>query len=96
VLPLEFPAGVTRKSLALKGDEVIDVAGISGSMAPRSQLECTITRSDGRRHGTRGRGGVFSPGGETRSCEKKRCGDSRRIMPFHMRHPDKRCAGRSA
>jgi aconitate hydratase len=49
VLPLEFPAGVTRKSLALKGDEVIDVAGISGSMAPRSQLECTITRSDGRR-----------------------------------------------
>jgi len=43
VLPLEFPAGVTRKTLALKGDEVIDVAGISG------QLECSITRADGKR-----------------------------------------------
>jgi aconitate hydratase len=49
VLPLEFPAGVTRETLALKGDEVIDVAGISGTMAPRGQLECAITRSDGRR-----------------------------------------------
>jgi aconitate hydratase len=49
VLPLEFPAGVTRKTLSLKGDEVIDVAGISGAMAPRSRLECTITRADGRR-----------------------------------------------
>ena len=49
VLPLQFPAGVTRKTLALKGDEVIDVVGISGTMAPRSELECTITRSDGKR-----------------------------------------------
>ena len=49
VLPLQFPAGVTRKTLALKGDEVIDVVGISGTMAPRSELDCTITRSDGKR-----------------------------------------------
>jgi aconitate hydratase len=49
VLPLEFPAGVTRKTLGLKGDEMIDVAGISGRMAPRTQLECTIIRSDGKR-----------------------------------------------
>ena len=49
VLPLEFPAGVTRKSLALKGNEVIDVAGIGRTMAPRGELECTITRGDGRR-----------------------------------------------
>jgi aconitate hydratase len=49
VLPLEFAAGVTRKTLALMGDEVIDVAGISDAMAPRNQLECTITRADGRR-----------------------------------------------
>ncbi len=48
VLPLQFPAGVTRKTLALKGDEVLDVVGISGNMAPRSELECTITRADGR------------------------------------------------
>jgi aconitate hydratase len=50
VLPLQFPAGVTRKTLALKGDEVIDIAGISGAMAPRSELECTIARADGARH----------------------------------------------
>ena len=50
VLPLQFPAGVTRRTLALKGDEIIDVAGISGAMAPRSELECTITRVDGSRH----------------------------------------------
>jgi aconitate hydratase len=46
VLPLEIPAGVTRKSLALKGDEVFD---ITGTIAARSRLECTITRADGRR-----------------------------------------------
>jgi aconitate hydratase len=40
---------VTRKTLGLKGDEVFDVAGIGGRMAPRSQLECTITRADGKR-----------------------------------------------
>jgi aconitate hydratase len=49
VLPLEFPAGVTRKTLALKGDEAVDVVGIGGGMVPRSQLECTITRADGKR-----------------------------------------------
>ena len=50
VLPLQFPAGVTRNTLALKGDEIIDVAGISGAMAPRSELDCTIARADGSRH----------------------------------------------
>jgi aconitate hydratase len=50
VLPLEFPAGATRKTLALKGDEIIDVAGISGAMAPRSEPDCTIKRADGSRH----------------------------------------------
>jgi aconitate hydratase len=49
VLPLVFPAGVTRKTLALKGDEVVDAFGISRPMAPRSELECTLTRADGRR-----------------------------------------------
>jgi len=49
VLPLEFAAGVTRKTLGLKGDEVIDVAGIGSGIAPRSRLECTITRRDGAR-----------------------------------------------
>jgi aconitate hydratase len=49
VLPLQFPAGVTRKTLALKGDEVIDIVGFSGNRAPRSELECTITRAEGKR-----------------------------------------------
>ena len=44
VLPLQFPAGVTRKTLGLKGDEVIDIAG---APAPRGELDCTITRADG-------------------------------------------------
>ena len=53
VLPLQFPSGVTRKTLALKGDEVIDVVGIHGEMAPRSELECAITRGDGKRERVR-------------------------------------------
>ncbi|HWM41025.1 MAG TPA: aconitate hydratase AcnA, partial [Burkholderiales bacterium] len=50
VLPLQFPAGVTRKTLALKGDERIDIAGIAGGVTPRGELECTIVRADGSRH----------------------------------------------
>ncbi|OGA81368.1 MAG: aconitate hydratase 1 [Betaproteobacteria bacterium RIFCSPLOWO2_12_FULL_66_14] len=49
VLPLQFPSGVTRKTLALSGAELFDIAGIRGIAAPRSELECTITRADGRR-----------------------------------------------
>jgi len=47
VLPLQFQAGVTRKTLGLRGDEVIDIAGVAG-VAARGELECTITRADGR------------------------------------------------
>jgi aconitate hydratase len=47
VLPLQFPAGVTRKTLGLQGDERVDVLGIGGGMVPRSELECIITRPDG-------------------------------------------------
>ncbi len=49
VLPLQFPDGVTRRTLGLTGAELVDVAGIRGYAAPRSQLACTITRADGRR-----------------------------------------------
>ncbi|HUK62032.1 MAG TPA: hypothetical protein VLV15_01825 [Dongiaceae bacterium] len=49
VLPLQFPDGVTRKTLGLTGAELVDVAGIRGYATPRSELECTITRADGRR-----------------------------------------------
>jgi aconitate hydratase len=49
VLPLQFGSGVTRKTLGLTGTELFDIAGISGNRAPRSELECTITRADGKR-----------------------------------------------
>ena len=48
VLPLQFPKGVTRKSLKLDGGELFDVTGIS-AIAPRGELECTITRQNGRK-----------------------------------------------
>jgi aconitate hydratase len=44
VLPLQFPAGLTRKTLMLRGDEIFD---ISGAPAPRGEFHCTITRADG-------------------------------------------------
>jgi len=44
VLPLQFPAGVTRKTLALRGDEMFD---ISLCLSPRGELQCTIARADG-------------------------------------------------
>ncbi len=47
VLPLQFPAGTTRKSLRLDGSETFDIAGLEVDLAPRSQLQCTIRRSNG-------------------------------------------------
>jgi len=49
VLPLVFKAGVTRKSLALKGDEVIDIRlpqGVKG-VRPAQDMELVVTRADG-------------------------------------------------
>ena len=48
VLPLQLPADVTRKTLGLDGSERIDVSGISAGLAPRSELDCTITFGDAR------------------------------------------------
>jgi aconitate hydratase len=49
VLPLQFPDGVTRKTLGLTGGELIDIAGVRGYATPRAELACTITRAGGRR-----------------------------------------------
>jgi len=49
VLPLQFASGVTRKTLALDGSEHFDITGFDGTLAPRMQHACTITRGDGRR-----------------------------------------------
>jgi aconitate hydratase A / 2-methylisocitrate dehydratase len=48
VLPLEFPQGVTRKTLKLDGTEVFDITGISGGIKPRMDVACRITRADGK------------------------------------------------
>ncbi|MSP49379.1 MAG: aconitate hydratase AcnA [Alphaproteobacteria bacterium] len=46
VLPLQFKEGVTRKTLGLVGDEVIDVEGIAEGLKPRMDVTLRITRAD--------------------------------------------------
>jgi aconitate hydratase len=49
VLPLQFEDGVNRKTLALTGDEIIDISlpdGVS-EVTPRQALTVTISRTDG-------------------------------------------------
>jgi aconitate hydratase len=47
ILPLEFPAGTDRKSLAITGEETFDVIGIADDLKPRAQLLLRIRRADG-------------------------------------------------
>ena len=49
VLPLQFAAGVTARTLRLDGSEVLDITGLAGTLAPAMALLCGITRVDGRR-----------------------------------------------
>ena len=53
VLPLQFPPGVTRKTLELDGTEVFDITGISGGLSPSGEVECVVTRHGGRRDALR-------------------------------------------
>ncbi|PSN08288.1 aconitate hydratase AcnA [Siccibacter turicensis] len=46
ILPLEFPQGVTRKTLQLTGEERIDVADLQ-NIATGSTIPVTLTRADG-------------------------------------------------
>jgi len=47
VIPFEFTDGMTRKSLGLKGDEVISISGLAGGLKPLSLVPCTIRYADG-------------------------------------------------
>ncbi len=47
VIPFEFTAGVTRKSLNLKGDETVSIHGLAGDLKPLSLVPCTIRSADG-------------------------------------------------
>ncbi|MGI1663566.1 aconitate hydratase AcnA [Palleronia sp. KMU-117] len=46
VIPFEFTGGDTRKSLGLKGDESIAIAGLD-TIQPLQEVPCTITYGDG-------------------------------------------------
>ena len=48
VIPFEFTGGETRKSLGLKGDEIVAIEGLDGDLKPLSQVPCTITHADGK------------------------------------------------
>jgi aconitate hydratase len=47
VIPFEFLPGETRKTLGLKGDEVISIEGLEGDLKPLSQVPCHIAYADG-------------------------------------------------
>ncbi|WP_199258463.1 aconitate hydratase AcnA [Paracoccus binzhouensis] len=47
VIPFEFTGGDNRKSLGLKGDEVISIDGLEGDFKPLSLVPCTIRYADG-------------------------------------------------
>ncbi|MCT8328000.1 aconitate hydratase AcnA [Albidovulum sediminis] len=47
VIPFEFTGGENRKSLGLKGDEVISIHGLEGDLKPLSLVPCTIRYGDG-------------------------------------------------
>ncbi len=47
VIPFEFTGGMTRKSLGLKGDEVVSITGLSGDLKPLSIVDCVIASADG-------------------------------------------------
>lgn len=47
ILPLEFPQDVTRKTLALTGEELIDISDLQ-SLQPGKTVPVTLTRADGK------------------------------------------------
>lgn len=46
ILPLEFPQGVTRKTLGLTGEEQIDISGLQ-NLQPGKTVPVKLTRADG-------------------------------------------------
>ncbi len=47
VLPLQFPDGVTRNTLALDGSETFDLTGLEGGIEPGMEVSCRVNRRDG-------------------------------------------------
>ena len=49
VLPMVFTGGQNRKTLKLDGSEIFDISGLAGGITPRMKVDCTITRSNGKK-----------------------------------------------
>ena len=49
VIPFEFTNGDNRKTLGLKGDEIISIDGLAGDFKPLSLVPCHITYADGHK-----------------------------------------------
>lgn len=49
VLPLQFPPGVTRRTLGLTGEEIFSITGLGATLVPRQTLACEISYAGGRR-----------------------------------------------
>lgn len=49
IVPLQLPAGITRKSLKLDGSEVFDFIGLGTYLTPRMEVTCIITHARGER-----------------------------------------------
>jgi aconitate hydratase len=47
VLPLQFPEGVSAKTLGLDGTETFDVTGLSDAIKPRQNVTLVIRKKDG-------------------------------------------------
>ena len=47
MLPLEFLAGQSAKSLGLTGEETFDILGLDDTLTPRSQVTVVARRADG-------------------------------------------------
>ncbi|WP_075181888.1 aconitate hydratase AcnA [Pantoea sp. 1.19] len=47
ILPLEFPQGVSRKTLGLTGEEIVDISGLQ-NLTPGGTVNVTLTRADGQ------------------------------------------------
>ena len=48
VLPLQFPDGVSRETLGMTGDEIINLTGLTDGVTPGMTVTATINFADGR------------------------------------------------
>jgi aconitate hydratase len=49
VLPLQLPAGTTRRTLGLTGHETFDIDTVAAAQGTKAAVACTIVHPDGRR-----------------------------------------------